>query len=198
MTMPKFDPVAHMQVSVEVGVGTYFPRLHKPEKYNADWWRFDPLYTADQLTEAYEAGKQDQAAELEAARAEIERLENQVQARDAELWGRTQKILQLEQQLAECRKLLLLAKQEFHKLACLGNGDKFGNSVGNVMAQEAIAKINGPVEGLILCDAVPVADANLSGLASDCGVVPKFNYGASLRKLLTGAPVPLYAQWGPK
>ncbi len=36
--------------------------------------------------------------ELEAARAEIERLENQVQARDAELWGRTQKILQLEQQ----------------------------------------------------------------------------------------------------
>jgi len=38
--------------------------------------------------------------ELEAARAEIERLENQVQARDAELWGRTQKILQLEQQLA--------------------------------------------------------------------------------------------------
>lgn len=54
----------------------------------------------EQLTEAYEAGKHDQAAELEAARAEIERLENQVQARDAELWGRTQKILQLEQQLA--------------------------------------------------------------------------------------------------
>lgn len=52
------------------------------------------------LTEAYEAGKREQADELEAARAEIERLENQVQARDAELWGRTQKILQLEQQLA--------------------------------------------------------------------------------------------------
>lgn len=52
------------------------------------------------LTETYEAGKREQAAELEAARAEIERLENQVQARDAELWGRTQKILQLEQQLA--------------------------------------------------------------------------------------------------
>lgn len=38
------------------------------------------------LTEAYEAGKREQADELEAARAE--------------LWGRTQKILQLEQQLA--------------------------------------------------------------------------------------------------
>ncbi len=59
MTMPKFDPVAHMQVSVEEGVGTYFPRLHKPEKYNADWWRFDPLHSANQLTEAYEAGKRD-------------------------------------------------------------------------------------------------------------------------------------------
>lgn len=59
MTMPKFEPVAHMQVSVEVGVGTYFPRLHKPEKYNADLWRLDPLYSADQLTEAYEAGKRE-------------------------------------------------------------------------------------------------------------------------------------------
>jgi len=59
MTMPKFEPVAHMQVSVEEGVDTYFPRLHKPEKYNKDWWRFDPLHSADQLTEAYEAGKRD-------------------------------------------------------------------------------------------------------------------------------------------
>ena len=75
MTMPKFDPVAHMQVSVEEGVDTYFPRLHKPEKYSADWWRFDPLYTADQLTEAYEAGKREQAAELELIRAEAERLQ---------------------------------------------------------------------------------------------------------------------------
>ena len=57
MTMPKFEPVAYMQASVEDGVDTEFPRLHKPEKYNKDWWRFDPLHTADQLTEAYEAGK---------------------------------------------------------------------------------------------------------------------------------------------
>jgi hypothetical protein len=72
--MPKFEPVAYMQLSVEEGVDTYFPRLHKPEKYNKDWWRFDPPHSADQLTEAYEAGKREQASELEAARAEIERL----------------------------------------------------------------------------------------------------------------------------
>lgn len=27
-----------------------------------------------------------------------------------------------------------------HKIACLGNGDKFGNSDGNLIAQDAIAK----------------------------------------------------------
>ena len=73
MTMPKFEPVAHMQVSVEVGVGTYFQRLHKQEKYNADSWRFDPLYSANQLTEAYEAGAASRDAEIAALQAEIER-----------------------------------------------------------------------------------------------------------------------------
>lgn len=28
-----------------------------------------------------------------------------------------------------------------HRLACLGNGDRYGNSDGNTIAQEAIAKI---------------------------------------------------------
>lgn len=88
MTMPKFEPVGYLDAD------GYYRYTNTSRRDIA------PLYTADQLTEAYEAGKQDQAAELEAARAEIERLENQVQARDAELWGRTQKILQLEQQLA--------------------------------------------------------------------------------------------------
>lgn len=107
MTMPKFEPVAWLRDTLDGGLSTMTDcctnvvkeiwlkaNPKNVERYTA------PLYTADQLTEAYEAGKQDQAAELEAARAEIERLENQVQARDAELWGRTQKILQLEQQLA--------------------------------------------------------------------------------------------------
>ena len=91
MTMPKFESVATAVVNQH---GTRWTH------WKADLAHGTNLHSADQLTEAYEAGKQDQAAELEAARAEIERLENQVQARDAELWGRTQKILQLEQQLA--------------------------------------------------------------------------------------------------
>lgn len=62
------------------------------------------------------------------------------------------RVSELEAQLADHKKLLLLAKQEFYRLACLGNGDRFGNSEGNIIAQEAIAKINGPVEGMILCE----------------------------------------------
>lgn len=105
--MPKFEPVAWLRDTLDGGLSTMTDcctnvvkeiwlkaNPKNVERYTA------PLYTLDQLTKAYEAGKHDQAAELEAARAEIERLENQVQARDAELWGRTQKILQLEQQLA--------------------------------------------------------------------------------------------------
>lgn len=32
-----------------------------------------------------------------------------------------------------------------HRLACLGNGDRYGNSDGNIIAQEAIAKIEASV-----------------------------------------------------
>ena len=107
MTIPKFEPVAWLRDTLDGGLSTMTDcctnvvkeiwlkaNPKNVERYTA------PLYTLGQLTEAYEAGKREQASELEAARAEIERLENQVQARDAELWGRTQKILQLEQQLA--------------------------------------------------------------------------------------------------
>ena len=38
------EPVAWMQISVEEGVSTKFPRDHLPKKFNADWWRFEPLY----------------------------------------------------------------------------------------------------------------------------------------------------------
>lgn len=80
MTMPKFEPVAWLRDTLDGGLSTMTDcctnvvkeiwlkaNPKNVERYTA------PLYTADQLTEAYEAGKQDQAAELEAARAEIER-----------------------------------------------------------------------------------------------------------------------------
>ena len=65
MTMPKFEPVATAMVNQH---GTRW--IH----WKADLAHGTNLHSADQLTEAYEAGKQDQAAELEAARAEIARL----------------------------------------------------------------------------------------------------------------------------
>lgn len=39
------EPVAWMQISVEEGVDTQFPRKEKPVKYNKDWWEFEPLYS---------------------------------------------------------------------------------------------------------------------------------------------------------
>lgn len=38
------EPVAWLQTSVEDGVDTVIARTHKPDKFNAEWWRFDPLY----------------------------------------------------------------------------------------------------------------------------------------------------------
>ena len=39
-----------------------------------------------------------------------------------------------------------LALEHFHKLACLGNGDQYGNSTGNVIAQAAIAALEGALK----------------------------------------------------
>lgn len=81
MTMPKFEPVAWLRDTLDGGLSTMTncctnvvkeiwlkANPKNVERYTA------PLYTLDQLTEAYEAGKREQADQLEAARAEIERL----------------------------------------------------------------------------------------------------------------------------
>ena len=52
MTMPKFEPVAKVLVIDEVGRELVF-NLQKP------------LHTADQLTEAYEAGKREALSKIE-------------------------------------------------------------------------------------------------------------------------------------
>lgn len=38
------EPIAWLQTSVEYGVDTVIARTYKPDKFNAKWWRFDPLY----------------------------------------------------------------------------------------------------------------------------------------------------------
>lgn len=42
----KQEPVAWVQISVEDGVDTKFPRLERPAKFNSEWWKFEPLYAA--------------------------------------------------------------------------------------------------------------------------------------------------------
>lgn len=40
----RYEVAAWMQISVEEGINEAFPRKTKPEKFNADWWKFEPLY----------------------------------------------------------------------------------------------------------------------------------------------------------
>ena len=74
------------------------------------------------------------------------------------------RIAELEQQLAakdaeiESLKASVYGVREYlEKLACLGNGTRHGNSVGNVLAIEALDAIDKDLSGYILCDAEPVA-----------------------------------------
>ena len=69
MTMPKFEPVAMIGGHGHPRHLSYLQSATEARLYGA----MKPLYTAEQLTEAYEAGKREQATELSAARAEIER-----------------------------------------------------------------------------------------------------------------------------
>lgn len=81
MTMPKFTPVAWLRDKLDGGLSTMTDcctnvvkeiwlkaNPKNVERYTA------PLYTADQLTEAYEAGKMEQAAQIEMTREAIEYL----------------------------------------------------------------------------------------------------------------------------
>ena len=71
--------------------------------------------------------------------SEWEKMQEQLAAKDADnKWLRSAVTLQAEQLAAlaeqneKMRKVLL-------RLACLGNGDQYGNSIGNCIAQEALS-----------------------------------------------------------
>ncbi len=52
----------------------------------------------------------------------------------------------------------MLLREYLEQLACLGNGTRHGNSVGNVLAIDALAAIDKDLSGYILCDAVIIAE----------------------------------------
>jgi len=62
----------------------------------------------------------------------------------------------LIKQLADSQKREVMLRGYLERLACLGNGDMHGNSIGNCIAQEALAATT-DLDGLILCHAEEVA-----------------------------------------
>jgi len=62
-----------------------------------------------------------------------------------------------DNELTEAKKQIVMLREYLEKLACLGNGTRHGNSVGNVLAIDALAAIDKDLSGCILCDAEPIA-----------------------------------------
>ena len=82
-----------------------------------------------------------QVDEINTLREQVEKLENRLNKDSQEFTilcaKETEKVLReqlaaLAEQNAKTRKVLL-------RLACLGNGDQYGNSIGNCIAQEALS-----------------------------------------------------------
>ena len=48
-------------------------------------------------------------------------------------------IAELEEQIKQQSAVIEQMRKSLYKLACLGNGDTFGNSIGNEIAQQALA-----------------------------------------------------------
>jgi hypothetical protein len=63
--------------------------------------------------------------------------------------------VRLRKQLAEREKQNVFLRGYLEQLACLGNGDQYGNSIGNDIAIKALAATD-DLSGCILCDAEPV------------------------------------------
>lgn len=80
----------------------------------------------------------------------IETLRQQLASKDAEIehldrtkaeWKNTAKLLDEKLAASQAREMQL--RDVLHKLACLGNGERYGTSDGNRIAQEALALPSG-------------------------------------------------------
>jgi hypothetical protein len=72
------------------------------------------------------------------------------------LRGYSDRATELEQQLSKLEKQNVLLRGYLEQLACLGNGDRHGNSIGNGIAIKAL-DATADLAGLVVCDAVPMA-----------------------------------------
>lgn len=126
MTMPKFEPVAYQSSR-----NGFICKENKNPEYNIN------LHTADQLTEAYEAGKREQAAELEAARAENKMLLDGRNVISAYM------IKQLHEQLAaeQAKNIGLrgVLKTIYEDFDCDKNAHDYGTDCRCCIAEKAIS-----------------------------------------------------------
>lgn len=52
-------------------------------------------------------------------------------------------LIENRDELQSLRQQLTEVQGTLERLACLGNGDKWGNSIGNIMAQDALRRLKG-------------------------------------------------------
>ena len=140
MTMPKFEPVAFVQSDPDGHL--HLAEITKTEAcQNLDqWdrqvgWKAVPLHTADQLTEAYEAGKREASEDIEQAAFEkwlydkcpsgdVESVQRQwLESYEyAELAGKMEQTAQIEQMHQQLAAALAACKLKDEALEAAHNG----------------------------------------------------------------------------
>ena len=131
-----------MRVSVEDGKYTYVIT-----ETNAHVLRYGELWrdaTGDKFTYCM-------AAEIESLREQVEKLTKErdelktvpMKYRRMQFNAELQdEVTQLQKQLAALAEQNEKMRKVLLRLACLGNGDQYGNSIGNCIAQEALSLPN--------------------------------------------------------
>lgn len=79
------------------------------------------------------------ARERDEARAIANDRDAMVDHRDRALTAMYQRVDVITQERDEARAEVERLREVLHRLACLGNGDQYGNSFGNDIAREALA-----------------------------------------------------------
>lgn len=149
------EDLVHMVCIIHRDGGHYIQQ-HGLEKAYAD--AIDILHRWKTLPDELETERK--LAELKSMFNAISELLAGVQA---DLTQREQQLAQAQMHalgkkllLEEKEKQIVMLREYLERLACLGNGDRHGNSLGNDIAIEALNKTQ-DLSGLVLCEAEPVA-----------------------------------------
>ena len=129
---------------------------------------FDAADIALAVEENEGAMRQAPTYEVSEKQAELDFMQNTRYVTDGQKWAK-HTILSLRQQLAAAQAENLRLRMVLERLARLGNGDEYGNSIGNRIAQDALATTPGDMAALREVIAQVLEDA------------AKFQHAAALR-----------------